>query len=104
MLSEETLDTRLTAECITTLIYIIACFLHSGSEIFIVVSLVCLTRFCIDGGSKSTKIFLLDGAALAWTTPYVTDCCDEDSVYLECQRDMTARQGSRTSQGNRQSR
>ena len=38
VLSEESLDTRLTAKCIPSEIDVVTCLLHNGSEIVIIVS------------------------------------------------------------------
>ena len=103
-LFKELLNARHAADCISTTINIVACFLHSRSEVVIVMSSIYLTRFGIVGGAESTKIFFLGCAPWTWTSPHVTDGCNEDSVCSECQTRRKTIIWPHTFQGNRLSR
>ena len=83
VLLEEPLNAWLTAECITSSVDVIACFLDSGSEIVIVTSKMCSARIGINCSSEIAEVFFLDCASWTWTPSHVTDCCNQDPVRLE---------------------
>jgi hypothetical protein len=76
MFPQELLDAIFAAKCVTSSIYIVACFLDGGSESFVVAPDIYSARFRIHRGSESANVFFLDCAPWARTPTHVTDCCN----------------------------